>query len=236
MQDDFERFNLIQPEIPLDDLFTRDLAEMANGSELEPHLSHHPQPILFRPNNSAVITRARKKPAHSHSTLYQIVSTTQPATDIAALCTLSIMSAFIRVARGVRAAPIRPAVQPLVARSAVAHFTTSMPRRSEHAEETFEEFSARFEKEFDGVQDIFELQRNLNNAFAYDLVPAPSVIAAALKAARRVNDFGTAVRIFEGIKTKVENKGQYEQYLEELKPLREELGVPLKEELYPEEK
>ena len=41
-------------------------------------------------------------------------------------------------------------------------------------------------------------QRNLNNAFAYDLVPAPSVIVAALKAARRVNDFPTAVRVFEG--------------------------------------
>lgn len=42
------------------------------------------------------------------------------------------------------------------------------------------------------------LKRNLNNAFAYDLVPSPSVVAAALKAARRVNDFATAVRIFEG--------------------------------------
>jgi cytochrome c oxidase subunit 5a len=42
------------------------------------------------------------------------------------------------------------------------------------------------------------VQRNLNNAFAYDLVPSPSVVAAALKAARRVNDFATAVRIFEG--------------------------------------
>lgn len=41
-------------------------------------------------------------------------------------------------------------------------------------------------------------QRNLNNAFAYDLVPSVSVIAAALKAARRVNDFPTAVRVFEG--------------------------------------
>lgn len=39
-----------------------------------------------------------------------------------------------------------------------------------------------------------------------------------------------------GIKAKVENKGQYEQYLEELKPLREELGVNLKEELFPEQK
>ena len=42
------------------------------------------------------------------------------------------------------------------------------------------------------------MQRNLNNAFAYDLVPSPSVITAALRAARRVNDFPTAVRIFEG--------------------------------------
>lgn len=41
-------------------------------------------------------------------------------------------------------------------------------------------------------------QRNLNNAFAYDLVPSTSVVTAALKAARRVNDFPTAVRIFEG--------------------------------------
>lgn len=41
-------------------------------------------------------------------------------------------------------------------------------------------------------------QRNLNNAFAYDLVPSPAVVTAALKAARRVNDFATAVRIFEG--------------------------------------
>lgn len=56
----------------------------------------------------------------------------------------------------------------------------------------------RYEKEFDNVQDVFELQRNLNNAFAYDLVPSPSVIIAALRAARRVNDFPTAVRIFEG--------------------------------------
>ncbi|KAI5295373.1 Cytochrome c oxidase subunit 6, partial [Ascosphaera pollenicola] len=92
-----------------------------------------------------------------------------------------------------------------------------------------------YEKEFDGVQDVFELQRNLNNAFAYDLVPSVGVITAALKAARRVNDFPTAVRIFEGVKSKVETKDQYEQYLEELKPLREELGIPLKEELYPAE-
>ncbi|KJR81128.1 cytochrome c oxidase subunit 5a [Sporothrix schenckii 1099-18] len=187
-------------------------------------------------------------------------------------------SIFRAAARGFRA--------PLVARPAAmttrtafvqkAAFSAGARLRSEHQEETFEEFTARqlrgraaqlrldvsacsiyypdgflgqlsrklkltsnvwsrYEKEFDSVQDVFELQRNLNNAFAYDLVPSPSVLIAALKAARRVNDYPTAVRVFEGIKAKVENKGQYQQYLEELKPLKEELGIVLKEELYPEE-
>ncbi|CZS89430.1 probable cytochrome-c oxidase chain VI precursor [Rhynchosporium agropyri] len=130
------------------------------------------------------------------------------------------------------------AVPAMIATSgSINSFSTTSRLRSDasHGEESFEEFTARYEKEFDQVQDVFELQRNLNNAFAYDLVPSPSVLTAALKAARRVNDFPTAVRIFEGIKAKVENRGQYDQYLEELKPLREELGVLLKEDLYPEE-
>jgi hypothetical protein len=42
-------------------------------------------------------------------------------------------------------------------------------------------------------------QRNLNNAFAYDLVPSLAVIVAAVRAARRVNDFPTSVRVFEGM-------------------------------------
>ncbi|KAI9750358.1 MAG: Cytochrome c oxidase subunit 6 [Lichina confinis] len=105
---------------------------------------------------------------------------------------------------------------------------------SGQAEETYDEFNSRYEKEFDGVHDVFELQRNLNNVFAYDLVPSPSVIVAALKAARRVHDFPTAVRIFEGVKAKVENKHQYKEYLDELKEHRDELGVPLQEEMYPE--
>lgn len=86
-------------------------------------------------------------------------------------------------------------------------------------------------------------------------MPSPAVVTAALRAARRVNDFPTAVRIFEGtsftpflsyntrraeadecsgIKAKVENKGQYDEYLKELEPLREELGISLKENMYPD--
>ena len=150
---------------------------------------------------------------------------------------------FLRIAARAVRAPAQPRIQVAsrVQRLNQARtFSVASVKRADvdahdpHHEESFEEFTARYEKEFEGVQDVFELQRNLNNAFAYDLVPAPSVIVAALKAARRVNDFPTAVRIFEGIKAKVENQSQYDEYLTELEGLRKELGVELREAMYPE--
>ncbi|CAG88473.1 DEHA2E20658p [Debaryomyces hansenii CBS767] len=107
-----------------------------------------------------------------------------------------------------------------------------MRNYSSHHEETFEEFTARYETEFEEAYDLFEVQRILNNCFSYDLVPAPAVIEKALQACRRVNDYPTAVRTFEALKHKVENNEQYEAYLEELKDIRQELGIDLKEDLY----
>lgn len=37
-----------------------------------------------------------------------------------------------------------------------------------------------------------------------------------------------------GIKAKVENRHQYEMYLEELEPLRKELGIELQDVMYPD--
>ncbi|ODV88954.1 hypothetical protein CANCADRAFT_28398 [Tortispora caseinolytica NRRL Y-17796] len=108
-----------------------------------------------------------------------------------------------------------------------------MRNYSSHDDETFEEFTVRFEKEFDEAQDLFDVQRVLNNCFSYDLVPAPSVLAKALEACRRVNDFPTAVRVFEGVRFKVENEQQYRDYLTELEPIRKDLGVDLSEDLFP---
>ncbi|KAI9798649.1 MAG: Cytochrome c oxidase subunit 6 [Piccolia ochrophora] len=157
------------------------------------------------------------------------------STGLLRLAARSSTAPLLRYSHGARHLPLR-STAPLGRISGGCNcFSVSVKRPSDpHGEETFEEFSARYEKEFDAVQDVFELQRNLNNAFAYDLVPSTSVITAALKAARRVNDFPTAVRIFEGIKAKVENRGQYHEYLRELKDLRDELGVQLKEDMYPD--
>ncbi|KAK9474363.1 uncharacterized protein V1510DRAFT_412037 [Dipodascopsis tothii] len=139
-----------------------------------------------------------------------------------------LRSSFVRAGRVAVARPMvrSAAVAPVCAFQAIRKY-------SDHHEETFEEFTARFEKEFEGAYDSFEVQRILTNCFSYDLVPAPSVIEKALEAARRTNDFATAVRVFEALKLKVPKPSQYQAYLEELKDIREALGVPLKEELFP---
>ncbi|THH31043.1 hypothetical protein EUX98_g3166 [Antrodiella citrinella] len=113
-----------------------------------------------------------------------------------------------------RARPAAQRVAPVLAR----------PSSSAHSQETFESFNERYVQFFKDAEDLFEVQRGLNNCFAHDLVPTPAVVEAALRATRRVNDYATAVRIFEGVSEKVENKQQYKAYLEELKGVREELG------------
>lgn len=100
----------------------------------------------------------------------------------------------------------------------------SGPGAHAHETESFQAFNDRYTAFFTSCTDLFELQRGLNNCFAYDLVPNTQVITEALKAARKVNDYATAVRILEGLKEKVENKGQYQAYLDELKPILKDLG------------
>ena len=114
-----------------------------------------------------------------------------------------------------RARPVARRVAPVFAR----------PSSSAPHQETFESFTERYVQFFQQAQDLFEVQRGLNNCFSHDLVPAPSVVEAALRAARRVDDYATAVRVFEGIREKVENKQQYQAYLDELKGVKEELGT-----------
>ncbi|PVZ99528.1 hypothetical protein BB558_004427 [Smittium angustum] len=131
--------------------------------------------------------------------------------------------------------PIRSAFQKISTRS--LSLTNSKPlfavqRRmySEH-EETYEQFTNRYVKFFENVNEQFELRRGLNNCFSYDLVPDVSICEAALRASRRTNDYATGVRVFEALKAKVENPSQYSQYLEALKPVKEELGILTKEEM-----
>ncbi|GAA5915264.1 cytochrome c oxidase subunit VI [Sporobolomyces salmoneus] len=139
------------------------------------------------------------------------------------------MQAFRSAARPLTTAAARPTAFAVARPQRIV----AVPVRFAHsAAESYEDFNARYADFFANAQDLFELQRGLNNCFAYDLVPSQRVVEEALRAARRVNDYSTAVRIFEGLKEKTENAKQYSDYVQETKPLREELGILLKEELY----
>ncbi|KAF5100950.1 hypothetical protein D0Z00_001081 [Geotrichum galactomycetum] len=146
------------------------------------------------------------------------------------------MSALLRlrVATAIpRVALARPAAAAFTKRATLAApaLLKNVRQYSSHDDESYEEFTQRFNKEFEEAYDLYEVQRVLNNVFSYDLVPAPETLLRALQACRRVNDYPTAVRVFEGLKVKVENKQQYQQYLDELKDVRQELGVDLAEDL-----
>lgn len=49
---------------------------------------------------------------------------------------------------------------------------TPTVRHSSHAAESYESFNDRYASFFANAQDLFEVQRGLNNCFAYDLVPS----------------------------------------------------------------
>nr|GAT58161.1 COX5A subunit VA of cytochrome C oxidase [Mycena chlorophos] len=98
---------------------------------------------------------------------------------------------------------LRAATRPtLAAAPRLAALPTRSRAYSDHPAESFESFTQRYVEFFNQAEDIFEVQRGLNNCFAHDLVPAPSVVEAAVRASRRVDDFATAVRIFNGVKVK----------------------------------
>ncbi|KAG4306573.1 hypothetical protein PORY_000561 [Pneumocystis oryctolagi] len=103
-----------------------------------------------------------------------------------------------------------------------------------HEDDNFDSFNEKYEKFFRNVDDLFELQRGLNNAFAYDFIPIPSVIEQALRAARRESNKKSRTKASAKVLRQPFNiicLEQYQKYLDEFKSLREELGISLKEEL-----
>jgi cytochrome c oxidase subunit 5a len=95
----------------------------------------------------------------------------------------------------------------------------------------FDAYVSKWHKHFHHCQDNFELERGLNHIFAADWVPSVEVVSEALRAARRVNSFATAIRILEALEQKVDKPAQYQEYIKALGPLISELGVPEKKDL-----
>ena len=66
-----------------------------------------------------------------------------------------------------------------------------------------------------------------------DAVPDPTIIVAAMKACRRINDFSLTVRFLESVKHKCGDKAGeiYPYVIQEIRPTLTELGISTPEEL-----
>ena len=82
--------------------------------------------------------------------------------------------------------------------------------------------------------DNWEIRKGVNELYGHDLVPEPRIVNAMLKACRRLDDFGMAVRVLEIIKLKCQESGEKEIYnyiIQSCKPVMDELGVETVESL-----
>jgi len=104
---------------------------------------------------------------------------------------------------------------------------------SEEKTETDEEFDARYVAYFNRKDiDGWEVRKGFTELVSEDLVPDPTIVAAALRACRRINDCALAVRILEvtEVKSRVSND-IWPYMLQELKPTLDELGIPTAAEM-----
>merc|ERR1712024_46412 len=113
------------------------------------------------------------------------------------------------------------------------NFATTSRVMSEEKTETDAEFDARYEAYFNRKDiDGWEIRKGMADLGAMDLVPEPTIVAAALRACRRVNDYALTTRILELVKFKAQHNPEIWPYMmQELKPTMDELGVASLEEL-----
>lgn len=124
--------------------------------------------------------------------------------------------------------------KPALQTAATRNIATSTQLLSSHSTETEEQFDQRYENFFNKKDiDGWDIRRGFTDLWGHDLVAEPKILAAALRACRRVNDFALAVRILEAIKDKCgkNEKEIYPWVMQELRPTLVELGISTPEEL-----
>ncbi|XP_078035411.1 cytochrome c oxidase subunit 5A [Augochlora pura] len=101
-------------------------------------------------------------------------------------------------------------------------------------EENEEDFNKRYTAYLNRPEiDHWETRQVMNSLAGMDLVPDPSIICAAMRACRRLNDYALAIRFLEVVRDKCGDRLNeiYPYILQEIKPTLDELGVNTPEEL-----
>merc|ERR1712096_534465 len=141
------------------------------------------------------------------------------------------LSTMFRLLSKVSATTMRASMKPSMARPSLVSQVRLM---SGGAAESDSEFDSRYVAYFDRADiDGWEIRKGMADLCAMDLVPEPVIVASALRACRRVNDYSLTTRILEIIKIKCADKeSEFWPYiLQELKPTLDELGILTPEQL-----
>ncbi|KAI1729257.1 cytochrome c oxidase subunit va domain-containing protein [Ditylenchus destructor] len=99
-----------------------------------------------------------------------------------------------------------------------------------------EKFDKHFIEQFSQPDiDGWEVRKVMTDLHEQDCIPDPAIVAAGLRACRRINDIGLALRFLEAIKMKCgSNKNRklvYPWIIQEVRPVLDELGISTPEEL-----
>ncbi|CAG9770358.1 unnamed protein product [Ceutorhynchus assimilis] len=125
-------------------------------------------------------------------------------------------------------------LKPALTAQTTRTIATTTQLSSKHSTESDEQFDQRYENYFNQKNiDGWDIRRGVTDLWGHDLVPEPKILAAALKACRRVNDYAMAVRILEAVKDKCgrREKEIYPWVIQELRPTLTELGISTPEEM-----
>jgi len=138
---------------------------------------------------------------------------------------------MFRLMSKVAASSMRVSMKPTMVRPSLVSQVRLM---SGAAQESDAEFDARYVAYFDRADiDGWEIRKGMADLCGMDMVPEPVIIAAALRACRRVNDYSLTTRILEVMKVKCGDKeSEFWPYImQELKPTLDELGILSPEEM-----
>eukprot|EP00095_Tigriopus_kingsejongensis_P003178 maker-scaffold91_size383040-snap-gene-1.26 protein:Tk03178 transcript:maker-scaffold91_size383040-snap-gene-1.26-mRNA-1 annotation:"cytochrome c oxidase subunit mitochondrial" len=107
-------------------------------------------------------------------------------------------------------------------------YLTAAIRYKSDSGETDAEFDARYEAFFNRKDiDGWEIRKAMGDLGGMDLIPEPAIVAAALRACRRVNDYSLTTRILELVRFKCGSRIEeiWPYMIQELKPTMDELGI-----------
>jgi len=107
--------------------------------------------------------------------------------------------------------------------------TTGISRRMSAKAQSNDDLETKYISYFNR-SDIsgWDIRKGMGDLAAMDLVPDPQIVAAALRACRRINDFSLTTRILEVVRIKCGDKEPeiWPYMLQELGPTLSELGIP----------